>query len=509
MNSELIPAVVAAGGGSVLATGIWIHEYRAEQAMRASRVRLALTFPAGATPLGAKAGLCGIAGLPDRFECIFEVNASEEGIRHFLLVPAEVRDSVVSTLAGALPGLRTAEAPAPEGHATLAARVFIPTPAVLVTENPEAAARTMLTGIAGLAPGEHAVVRWAIRGGNPRPLQPKEPLDRTARNTERAWRQKTASGPGFQMSGLVLVRAGSVSRARAILEHLTSSLRSRRGPVGALRITTERGNRGLASEPKTTRSSGWVTAGESLGLLAWPLGEEAIQGVEIGAARELPVPRHVPRDGLRLLIGRDSQGERPVALNPEAARVHLGLFGKTGSGKSTVLSRVIIDALAQGYGGVLLDPKDLVPELLDQIPAAYADRVVVLNPSAPGPVPGLDLFSSGGDPSLRSDVILSVLKGLSDGWGPRIERFLHLGLRSLTALPNPSFTTGCNCIATRFCDARQSPGPLTPSSPPNGTPTKISASPSNRSMSPPPSLGSRACYRARRFATSSASPPRA
>ncbi|HEV7564377.1 MAG TPA: hypothetical protein VGO31_00260 [Microbacteriaceae bacterium] len=437
MNDALVPSLVAASGGSALVAGVYLYERRAEAAMRAGRVRLALTFPASADPLYAKAALSNAAGLSHRMECILEVDATSRGIRHYLLVPAEVRASVVSTLTGALPGLRVAEAPEPGGRASLAAKVFAPTPLVLSSEQTEAATRTLLSGMAGLAPGERAILRFALRPGSPRPYTPKEPVDRAAREVERAWRRKLGSGPGFQIAGLVLVRAASIARAREILEHLTSSLRSRRGPVGTLRITTERGNRSLASLPRTTHSSGWTTVSEALGMIGWPLGDPPIPGVEVGGARQLAVPRHVPSKGRRLLVGRDSSGnQRSVALTNDSARVHLGLFGSTGSGKTTVLIRLILDALAEGVGGVFVDPKDAIPTLLDHVPAEYADRVTVLDPSAPGPLPGLDLFGTG-DPIQRSDVLLSVLRGVSEGWGPRIQRFLALGLRSLSVLPDP------------------------------------------------------------------------
>ena len=68
MNSDLIPAVVAAGGGSVMVAGIWLHERRADEAMRASRVRLGLRFPAGLDPAATKAGLSGLSGLPPAVE---------------------------------------------------------------------------------------------------------------------------------------------------------------------------------------------------------------------------------------------------------------------------------------------------------------------------------------------------------------------------------------------------------------------------------------------------------
>ena len=405
--------------------------------MRASRVRLALTFPQGVTPEAAKAALNGLAGLSSRMELVFGVNASESGICHHLLVPASVRSSVVSTLTGTMPGLRAVEDREPAARVTVAVKVFVPTPAVLATEQPVLAARMLLSGVAGLAPGEEARVLFALRPGSPRPFSVKNPTDQLAREVERTWRRKVGSGPGFQLAGLVLVRAASVARAREICEHPSSSLRSRRGPVGELCTTTERGNRSLASLPKTTRSSGWVTTSELVGLVGWPLGEQAIPGVEVGGTRQLIVPRWVPRRGRHLLTGYDSAGvPRPVALTAQAARLHLGLLGSTGSGKTTVLIRLILDALAEGIGGVFCDPKDAIPTLLDHVPACYHDRVVVLDPSQLGPIPGLDLFGTG-DAVMRSDVILSVIKGVTEGWGPRIERYLRLGLRSLSAFPEP------------------------------------------------------------------------
>jgi hypothetical protein len=435
MNEAVIPAMAAAVGGTALAGTILIHEARAESAMRASRTRLQVTFPAGSDPASATAALSAIAGSDPRLEFVFELEATEDGVRYYLLVPKTAQASIGSMLQGAMPGLRVADTPSLTGRATLAASVFAPTPLVLSAETPQAAARTLIAGVSGLASGERAIVRWAIRAGSPRPFAPKEPADRTARETERAWRRKTTSGPGFCASGLVLVRASTTARAREIREHLTSSLRSRRGPVGGLRVTTERGNRSLTSLPKTTPSSGWVSVSEALGLLTWPLGE-AIPGVEVGASRQLVVPRHVPSTGLHLLVGRGSTGNpRPVALSREAARLHLALFGSTGSGKTTVLGRIILDAIAQGIGGVFCDPKDAIQTLIDHVPPEHADKVTVLDLASPGPLPGLDLF--GTDPVMTSDAILSIIKGVTQGWGPRIERYLRLGLRSLSVLPDP------------------------------------------------------------------------
>ena len=62
---------------------------------------------------------------------------------------------------------------------------------------------------------------------------------------------------------------------------------------------------------------------------------------------------------------------------------------------------------------------------------------MVLDPSVSGPVPGLDLLG-GGDPDVRTEVVLSALKGIyKDAWGVRIDSYLRLGLRTVIELPNP------------------------------------------------------------------------
>jgi hypothetical protein len=438
MNGEL-PLVAVAGAGSALLAGIHLYERRADEAMRASRVRLALTFPSGLDPVNAKAALAGLAGQSDRLEFIFEVAASEDGVRHALLVPAAARDSVVATLSGAMPGLRVADAAPIAGRATFAAKLHVPTPTVLATDQAEAAVRTLLSGIAGLAPGEHAVMRVALRPAHPRAWSSPNPPDRAAREAERLWRQKSASGVGFTVAGLLLTRAASVARAHEICEHLTSSLRSRRGPVGVVRLTTERGSRSLGALPKTTRSSGWLTPAELLSsLLGWPLGDEVIPGVEVGASRQLRVPRYVPRTGRPLFLGHDFHGERVVAQDATARIHHTAIIASTGGGKSSAFMRWVLADMASGAGGVVLDPKnDLVNDLLERVPPEYADRVVVLDPSQPGPVPGLELFGAG-DPDLRSDVILSALRSVyKDAWGVRIDAMLRAGLRALAELDQP------------------------------------------------------------------------
>lgn len=439
MNTELVPAAVAAGGGATLASAIYLHERRRDEAMRASRVRLGLRFPLALDPDAARATLNSLAGLPYYTELIAETAATARGTGHYLAIPQEVRASATSSLVGTMPGLRLRETTKFQCRTTLVLRLFVPTPTVLRTEEAEEASRALLTGLASLSGDEQVVLRWAIR-----PRHPKVPKrlsgERPPRELETAWRLK-ARAPGFLVQGLLLIRAGSISRARELSEQVGRALRSRRTAIGGFRLTTDRGNRSLASEPRTLRSSGWLNSDELLPLLGWPIGTETAPGVEVGASRELIVPRRVPRHGRRLFVGRDGSGERPVALDPDSARHHVAILGPTGVGKSTLLAQGLLDDIDRGYGGIAVDFKnDFAEAVADRVPAKQAERITFLDPATSGPIPGVNVLR-GGDPDLRTDVLLGALRSIfHDSWGIRSEQYARLGLRTLSDVPGATLT---------------------------------------------------------------------
>jgi hypothetical protein len=346
-----------------------------------------------------------------------------------------VRASVVSTLTGTVPSLQASlsEAPVSTGVVMLALRLFVPTPGFLTGEHTAEASRSLLAGLAVLRPGEEVVIRWALRPGQGRPWRARADAGPRQRDIERAWQRKTAQ-PTFRVSGLVLVRAHTIARARELAGHIESVVRSRPGLTGEVRITVGRSSRTLAAMPRVTRTSGTLTSAELLGLLAWPLGEH-IPGVAVGG-RSLAAAAQLPRAGRRLFVGRDHDGERWVALDAAAARLHTVVAGKSGSGKSELLGRGILDEIAAGHAGVVVDPKaDLIQTVLERIPPAHADRVVVLDPGDDTrPTPGVDVLR-GGDPDLRTDVLTGALKSIFTEWGIRSETYGRLAIRSLCDMP--------------------------------------------------------------------------
>jgi outer membrane lipoprotein SlyB len=167
----------------------------------------------------------------------------------------------------------------------------------------------------------------------------------------------------------------------------------------------------------------------------WAMGEDAIAGVEV-AARELAVRGDIPRQGRTLFIGRDAVGERPVALSPEAAKLHMVVAGASGSGKTTMLAAAALADIEHGFAGAVIDPKaDLVETILSHIKPEHAKRIVVLDAGDDSrPVPGLDVLG-GGDPDLRTDVLVGALKSIFPDWGIRSETYGRLAIRTLSEVP--------------------------------------------------------------------------
>ncbi len=411
---------------------------KANKALLSRGRGLNLRFPLGLDPAVAQAALDGLSGLPSTSELILEVAARGDTITHGLWVPASVRSSAASVLDGVIGSVRLGEmGPLRRENATVALRLSVAGHSVLSSENATAASRSLLAGLAGVRDGEQVILRWALAPGPAGGTRPGSSSDPGAQEVERAWRRKVAQ-PGFTVSGLLIVHA-SKGRAIELAGHVRSVIRARRGQAGAIRVTRTSRARRLDAMPGVTRASGWLSNAELLALLGWPLGSEVAANVAVGS-RELRVARRVPSRGRRLFIGRDSHGERPVALDATAARHHMLVCGPSGVGKSVLLTRCVLDDLLAGYGGVVIDPKgDLVDGIVERVPAGHADRIAIVDPGdASRPLPGLAVLF-GGDPDARAEVFSGALKSIfGTAWGVRSEAYGRLAIRTLSEVPGAS-----------------------------------------------------------------------
>ncbi len=106
---------------------------------------------------------------------------------------------------------------------------------------------------------------------------------------------------------------------------------------------------------------------------------------------------------------------------------HTLITGKSGTGKSSLLSNLAIEHIRAGHGILFIDPHgDAADHILRFIPKHRSRDVIFIDPLAKK-VPGLNIFDYAQEDDRERAVqsFITMMKSLSgEGWGPETERIL-------------------------------------------------------------------------------------
>lgn len=81
-----------------------------------------------------------------------------------------------------------------------------------------------------------------------------------------------------------------------------------------------------------------------------------------------------------IVLGIASNGEDVISVDTQALRRHMVIVGMTGSGKTTMLERMVLEDIDAGRGVGLIDPHgDLYDKILKQIPKSRSNDVVLFD----------------------------------------------------------------------------------------------------------------------------------
>jgi len=182
--------------------------------------------------------------------------------------------------------------------------------------------------------------------------------------------------------------------------------------------------------------------------------DAAAPGVERAGARAATPPPGIPTPTgpdadpmvppVKPLGVSESANPRPVGLAVADARQHVHILGATGSGKSTLMTHMILDDVAAHRGVVVVDPKgDLITDILARLPESALGRTVVFDPDDASAPPSLNVLQL--ERPDEVDMIVDNLCGLfgrifSSFWGPRTDD--NLRSACLTLLHAPEAATG-------------------------------------------------------------------
>lgn len=135
-------------------------------------------------------------------------------------------------------------------------------------------------------------------------------------------------------------------------------------------------------DSKTGRLLYLFDAFEAACAFRFPLAPpEGLPGTEVRRFRVMDAPPSLPQLGVCFALGFSGGRQVPACLAEEDRLRHVYIVGQTGTGKTTVL-RKILDDIRQGKGVCVIDPHgDLFGELLGLIPKSRQEDVVVIDPT--------------------------------------------------------------------------------------------------------------------------------
>ncbi|WP_068182380.1 type IV secretory system conjugative DNA transfer family protein [Mycobacterium sp. UM_CSW] len=343
----------------------------------------------------------------------------------------------------------------------------------LEPSDPVAAGRSILHALTAVQRGERMVIqivlgpRYQPLLGPPAPNRADQPvlskvlhgvLPEQRPDSRQALAHKLGQH-GFRAALRIGVDAATADRRRTLLLGLAAAIRTAEAPGVHLKLRPEKPRE--INAPRSTWSmftrSQHLTVTEVARLTGWPVSD-----------RDEPFPGQPPRHpkpvrpsgavqtGERVVATANAPGaEGPVGYSVTDALRHTWVIGPNGVGKSTLLLNLIVQDLEAGRPIVVVEPKDLVRDILARVPEHRKEDIVLVDPFDVAPVginPLDSRYRDGRQPEVVADALFGTFKAIhGDSLGPRSADILRNSLdvlarrddASLVMLPllltNPGF----------------------------------------------------------------------
>lgn len=193
-------------------------------------------------------------------------------------------------------------------------------------------------------------------------------------------------------------------------------------------------------------SGKYITTPELAALAHFPNKAASSESLET-ASMKAKLPPDNYTTGAVVIGESEARGvKKPVTLPDSVRDRHVYIVGKSGMGKSTLITNAVIANMRAGEGVCVIDPHgDLVATgsqpLLDYVPEERIRDTIYFNAADKEYPLALNMLSAGKDEerSLLADNLLVMFRRQSDGWGPRMEDILRATLQTLMHTPGSSF----------------------------------------------------------------------
>jgi hypothetical protein len=121
---------------------------------------------------------------------------------------------------------------------------------------------------------------------------------------------------------------------------------------------------------------------EMASLFHFPLKDAETPNIEWLTAKHASAPSNISNEGVILGHNIYRGIKKEIRINRDDRRRHTYIIGKSGVGKSVLLSNMAIQDIENGEGICLLDPHgDLIADVLERIPPERAEDVILFSPA--------------------------------------------------------------------------------------------------------------------------------
>lgn len=170
-------------------------------------------------------------------------------------------------------------------------------------------------------------------------------------------------------------------------------------------------------------------------------------------AKRAPAPQQIPTSGLFLGNSVYRGIKRPVYIGRDDRSRHLYIIGKTGVGKSELLTNMILQDIKNGEGVCFIDPHDTIDKLLPMIPPERAEDVIFFDPSESERPMGLNMLEAYTEEQKHYVVtsIIGLMYKLYDPYktgiiGPRFEHAIRNAMLTVMSEPGNTFVEVVRCL---------------------------------------------------------------
>jgi type IV secretory pathway TraG/TraD family ATPase VirD4 len=253
--------------------------------------------------------------------------------------------------------------------------------------------------------------------------------------------QKNDKG-GLDVNLRIIVSAQTQEKTKMYLENLASSFseyNAYENGNSLSRIRTKNQNKIINDfiYRHFNEKQGFLLSTEELAsLYHLPLKHTETPNILWLTAKSAPAPSDIPTEGLLLGENYYRGVKKDVYIQRKDRRRHTYIVGKSGVGKSVLLTNMAVQDIENGEGACVLDPHgDLISDILERIPPERAEDVIVFSPGDLERPIGLNLLEYDPKyPEQKSFVInemigiLDKLYDLKSTGGPMFEQYMRNAL---------------------------------------------------------------------------------